>query len=75
MANCSFDDGYRNGWETIAGNVPPPALRTCVPAHEWGRKPAFQLGFEYGRVDALEWFSRKISGWHELAPFLEVHRR
>lgn len=50
----AFKDGYRDGWGSAAGNAPMPDCPTCPPAEEWRGKTAFQLGFEYGRSDALE---------------------
>jgi hypothetical protein len=52
----AFKDGYRDGWGSAAGTAPMPECPTCPPAEEWRGKTAFQLGFEYGRADALEQF-------------------
>ena len=52
----AFEAGYRDGWGSVAGNEPMPPCPTCPPAEEWRDKTAFQLGFEYGRADALERF-------------------
>ncbi len=52
----AFKDGYRDGWGSVAGTAPMPKCPTCPPAKEWSGKTAFQLGFEYGRADALEQF-------------------
>ena len=56
MTDGTFGDGYRDGWGTVAGDEPVPECPTCPPIEEWGDKTAFQLGFEYGRADALERF-------------------
>ena len=56
MTNGSFGDGYRDGWGSGAGDKPVPECPTCPPITEWDGKTAFQLGFEYGRADALEQF-------------------
>jgi hypothetical protein len=56
MKDGSFEDGYRDGWGTVAGDAPPPTCPTCPPIDERGGKSEFQLGFEYGRADALERF-------------------
>ncbi|MGI8610759.1 MAG: hypothetical protein ACR2KH_00555 [Sphingomicrobium sp.] len=50
----AFEGGYRDGSGSVAGNVPMPECPTCPPAEEWRDKTPFQLGFEYGRADALE---------------------
>jgi hypothetical protein len=52
----AFKDGYRDGWGSAAGNAVMPKCPTCPPSEEWKGKTAFQLGFEYGRADALEQF-------------------
>jgi hypothetical protein len=51
---AAFESGYRDGWGSVAGGAPMPECPTCPPAEEWIGKSAFQLGFEYGRADALE---------------------
>jgi hypothetical protein len=56
MTEGSFTDGYLDGWGTVAGSTRPPGLPTCPPAEQWAGKSEFQLGFEYGRADALEQF-------------------
>ncbi len=50
----AFEAGYRDGWSSAAGIAPMPECPTCPPAEEWSGKTAFQLGFEYGRADALK---------------------
>jgi hypothetical protein len=52
----AFEDGYRDGWGSVAGTAPMPECPTCPPSEEWTGKTAFQLGVEYGRADALERF-------------------
>jgi hypothetical protein len=52
----TFADGYRDGWGSVAGEAPAPTCPTCAPPEEWGDKTPFQLGYEYGRADALERF-------------------
>ena len=56
MTDGTFADGYRDGWWGVAGRAKPPELPTCPPLAEWDGKSAFQIGFEYGRADALEQF-------------------
>jgi hypothetical protein len=51
---AAFKAGYRDGWGSVAGNASMPESPTCPFAEEWRGKTAFQLGFEYGRSDALE---------------------
>ena len=51
---AAFKAGYRDGWGSVVGNAPMPDCPTYPPAEEWKGKTAFQLGFEYGRSDALE---------------------
>ncbi len=53
---AAFEDGYRDGWGSVAGTVPMPECPTCPPPEEWRGKTPFQLGFEYGRADGLERF-------------------
>lgn len=49
MAQDDFEDGYRDGWMSIAGDNPLPTARTQPPPDE---ERTFQSGFEYGRADA-----------------------
>jgi hypothetical protein len=52
MAESTFEEGYRAGWEGVAGTAPLPDVRTCPPD-----EPAdYVSGFKYGRADALERF-------------------
>jgi hypothetical protein len=47
----TFDDGYREGWASIAGDSPlPPDPKPPPP----GKLATYGAGFAYGRVDALE---------------------
>jgi hypothetical protein len=52
----SFEEGYRDGWLSVAGDEPLPANPTRPPAEEQSPMQSFQLGFLYGRADALERF-------------------
>ena len=54
MTKGTFEDSYRDGWGSIAGDAPLPSDPTRPPPDEQGDKSQFQLGFEYGRADALE---------------------
>ncbi len=56
MTRGSFEDGYRDGWGTVAGGAALPTSPTRPPPDEESRWEPFQLGFEYGRADALEQF-------------------
>ncbi len=56
MAEGTFEDGYRDGWGSVAGDAPLPSDPTRPPPHEQTDMSNFQLGFQYGRADALERF-------------------
>ena len=56
MIEGSFEHGYRDGWASVAGDAPLPANPTQPLPDEPDGKTVFQLGFEYGRADALERF-------------------
>jgi hypothetical protein len=56
MIDGSFDAGYRDGWASVAGDAPLPDNPTQPLPDEPDHKSMFQLGFEYGRADALERF-------------------
>lgn len=56
MRHESFEEGCRDGWGSVAGAEPLPAKPTRPPPDEPDGKTPFQLGFEYGRADALERF-------------------
>jgi len=51
----TFEEGYLDGWISVAGNEPLPDNPTRPPEEEIEIEP-FQLGFFYGRADALEGF-------------------
>jgi hypothetical protein len=46
----TFDDGYSEGWMSVAGEEPLPEKRT-LPAPSEAR--SYKAGFIYGRADAL----------------------
>ena len=50
MMKGTFEEGYGDGWASVAGEAPLPKCPTCPPREEWAGKTAFQLGFEYGRA-------------------------
>lgn len=51
MSKGNFDDGYRDGWEGVAGMIPLPSDPTRpIP----GEPDDYGAGFLYGRSDALE---------------------
>ncbi len=54
----AFNEGYRDGWQSVVGIRPMPADRTRAPPDASGNLTPFELGFENGRVDALEQSSR-----------------
>ena len=56
MSKGTFADGYRDGWGSVAGDAPLPKKPTRPPLDVQTDMSAFQLGFEYGRADALEQF-------------------
>jgi len=58
----AFEDGYRDGWGSVAGNAPVPANPTRPPPDEIVDMTEFQLGFEYGRADALKRFKPGSGG-------------
>lgn len=51
MTEASFEDGYWDGWGTVAGDVAPPPLPADAPIPS--AKAPYQAGFEYGRAEAL----------------------
>jgi hypothetical protein len=51
MADGKFEDGYRDGWASAAGDTPLPDERTHPEDDE---SEDYQTGFLYGRSDALE---------------------
>ena len=54
MTKGTFEEGYEDGWRGVAGDAPIPANPTRPPPGEESQMEPFQLGFEYGRADALE---------------------
>lgn len=56
MTSGSFNEGYLDGWRSVAGNAPVPKNPTLPPTDEQTNMTEFQLGFDYGRADALEQF-------------------
>ena len=52
----TFQEGYRDGWLSVAGDEPLPTNPTRPPAEEEPQMESFQLGFLYGRADALDRF-------------------
>ena len=57
MTEGTFEDGYRAGWEGVAGNAIMPTNPTRPPP---GEPADYVTGFEYGRADALERFKPGI---------------
>lgn len=49
MTKGTFEEGYRDGWESVAGNEPVPENWICPPEHE-GRD--YDSGFQYGKSEA-----------------------
>ena len=50
----TFEEGYCDGWASVAGDAPLPENPTRPEAGSKGQLEPFQLGFLYGRADALE---------------------
>jgi hypothetical protein len=70
MTEGAFEDGYRAGWESVAGAAPLPAELTQPPD---GSPRDHQHGFESGRADALEEFQPGRAGGPAMAsPKLEL---
>ena len=70
MTEGTFEDGYRAGWESVAGAAPLPAEPTEPPD---GTPRDHQHGFEYGRADGLEAFKPGRAGAPAMAsPKLEL---
>jgi hypothetical protein len=53
MAEQTFEEGYRDGWESVAGTEPMPDKRT--PSQD-GDLLTYECGFRYGASDAAERF-------------------
>jgi hypothetical protein len=62
MDRRTFEEGYREGWLSVAGEQPLPETTTEPPPTE---ARDYQAGFLYGRSDALE---RYIPGSAEGPP-------
>jgi hypothetical protein len=58
MTKGTYEDGYREGWMSVAGDEPLPANPTRPPPREVDDYPA---GFHYGRADALERFKPGVT--------------
>lgn len=52
MARGTYEEGYRAGWEGVAGTAPLPQS----PARPTDDPADYVTGFKYGRADALERF-------------------
>jgi hypothetical protein len=65
MTKGTFEEGYRAGWEGVAGAAPLPAEPTRPPE---GTARDYQHGFEYGRADALEEFRPGRAAGPAMAP-------
>src|SRR4051812_31315628 len=59
MTEGTFEEGYRAGWESVAGAAPLPSEPTQPPE---GILRDYQHGFEYGRADVLEEFQPGRAG-------------
>ncbi|HEU0097491.1 MAG TPA: hypothetical protein VFQ67_01830 [Allosphingosinicella sp.] len=53
MTEGTYEDGYRAGWEGIAGSAPLPRNPTRPTD---ARPDDYACGYKYGRADALERF-------------------
>jgi hypothetical protein len=53
MADSTFADGYRDGWESVAGLRPLPDHPTAA---QEGEVADYACGFRYGKSDAAERF-------------------
>jgi hypothetical protein len=53
MVQKSFAEGYRDGWESVAGTEPTPDDPT-FPTD--GDPLTYECGFRYGKSDAAERF-------------------
>ena len=53
MADRSFDEGYRDGWESVAGKQLFPANPT---QRAEGDADTYECGFRYGKSEAAERF-------------------
>ena len=53
MTEGIYEEGYRAGWEGVAGTAPLPPNPTRPTE---AKADDYALGFKYGRADALEQF-------------------
>lgn len=53
MTDGTYEQGYRAGWEGVAGTAPLPRNPTRPTE---ARSDDYPMGFRYGRADALERF-------------------
>jgi len=53
MTEGTFEDGYLDGWRSVAGDEPLPDNPTRPPDED-DSADRFDIGFHYGRADALE---------------------
>ena len=51
MADRTFEDGYRDGWESVAGKQPLPDNPT---QRAEGDPDDYECGFRYGKSDGVE---------------------
>ncbi len=53
MDEDTYEDGFRDGWETVAADEPMPAKLTYPPE---GEDRSYQAGLLYGRSEAAVHF-------------------
>jgi hypothetical protein len=49
MTEGTYEDGYRDGWESVAGKEPMPETMTYPPE---GEEQNYHAGFLYGKAEA-----------------------
>ena len=49
MTGGSYADGFLDGWESVAGEAPPPAEIIYPPE---GEPRDYRAGFQYGKSEA-----------------------
>lgn len=54
MAQETYEEGYRDGWEAVAGKEPMPAVMTFPPE---GETKDYETGFQYGKSEAITRFT------------------
>jgi hypothetical protein len=54
MEDGTYEDGFRDGWESVAGKEPLPATLTYPPE---GEARDYQAGFQYGKAEATVHFT------------------